>query len=317
MGTDESRPKPLRNTPDHERSQLGQSFTILVSQDEGRMLSVRRHRARNIEWQEFLLPDGTRYFSSPTLHIVADLRNTEKLDAITTFLFGRDTGILPPPEWELWIRDASESTREFIPLKAWIHHGERMLVFVRPASDLGDLVNENIDRMESEYQYWLFMMSHPVHSFLSPRSVSDAIDALTWIYTSRLVMSTYAFPPPFSQEECQELLTQLRSFSHMSGQAMSLVRVVSTVLVRVVAWKQGRHWSPVTCQDPKSINNDNVPLTGFSHLRIAGDHIYSFVCSAFPIISSDHCVIQVSARELAYVAVVLPILCLSLARWFA
>ncbi|KAI9508967.1 hypothetical protein F5148DRAFT_821984 [Russula earlei] len=277
-GTDELRRKTLENTSTHGQSQPAQSFTILVSQDEGPMLPVQRCRFTNIEWQEFLLPDGTRYFSNPTLHIVADidLRKTERLDAITRFLDGSETEILPLPGWELWLRDAN-----------------RLVAFEHPGSDLGELMNEDIERMESEYQYWLFVISHPVHALLPPDTVFEAIDVLTWMYTGRLVLSAYASPPPFSQEECQELLTQLRSSSHMSGKRMSLVRtrVVSTVLVRVVAWRQGRHWDSVTRQD--SPKNNDVPSTGLSHLRV------SFVCS-FPTVSLHDYVVNLSAREVAY-----------------
>jgi hypothetical protein len=82
-----------------------------------------------------------------------------------------------------------------------------------------------------EFQYWSFMVSHPAHALLPSESVSEAIDVLTWSYTGmllptslsvlpfirlvsdRLLPSPHPSLPPFSQEECQELLTLLRSFS--------------------------------------------------------------------------------------------------------
>jgi hypothetical protein len=82
-----------------------------------------------------------------------------------------------------------------------------------------------------EFQYWSFMMSHPAHALLPSESVSEAIDVLTWSYTGmlipafssvspfirlasdRLLPSPHPSLPPFSQEECQELLILLRSFS--------------------------------------------------------------------------------------------------------
>lgn len=106
-------------------------------------------RFASLGWQEFLLPDGTRYFSNSTLHIVTDvdLRNAERLDAITTFLDGRDTDVLPPPEWESWLRDVSgpTTTTAFVPLRAWVHHGARMVLFERPSSDPGEIMNKYVD----------------------------------------------------------------------------------------------------------------------------------------------------------------------------
>jgi hypothetical protein len=76
------------------------------------------------------------------------------------------------------------------------------------------------------------MMTHPAHALLPSESVTEAIDVLTWSYTGpftflilfcilffiflasdRLLPSSHPFQPPFSQEECQELLTLLRSFN--------------------------------------------------------------------------------------------------------
>ena len=101
----------------------------------------------SLGWQEFLLPDGARYFSNSTLHVVTDvdLRNTERLDVITTFLDGRDPDVLPPPEWELWLRDASESTTASFLVKAWVHQKARMVLFERPSSDPGEIVNKDFD----------------------------------------------------------------------------------------------------------------------------------------------------------------------------
>jgi hypothetical protein len=104
-------------------------------------------------WNEFLLPDGVRYFSNATLHTVTDvdLSNAEKLDAITTFLEGHDTEVLPPPDWELWLREASGPTTAFIPLKAWVHHGARMVLLERPSSDPGEIMNKGADSKLPKY----------------------------------------------------------------------------------------------------------------------------------------------------------------------
>lgn len=110
------------------------------------MWPVPMRRFTSMGWQENVLPDGSRYFSNPTLHVVTDidLRNSERLDAVTSFLEGGDMDILPPQGWELWLRDAGESTT-FIPAKAWVHHGTRMVLFKRPSSDPGEVMHKDVD----------------------------------------------------------------------------------------------------------------------------------------------------------------------------
>jgi hypothetical protein len=123
--------------------------SIFDPQTEGPLWLVPMRRFASLGWQEFSLPDGALYFSNTTLHTVTDvdLRNAERLDAIRTYLEGRDTEVLPPPEWELWLRDASasRSTTAFIPFKAWVHHGARMVLSERPSSDPGEIINKGVD----------------------------------------------------------------------------------------------------------------------------------------------------------------------------
>ena len=111
------------------------------------MWPVPMRRFASTGWQEIVLPDGSRYFSNSTLHVVTDidLRNSERLDAVMTFLEGHDMDILPPQGWELWLRDASESTTTFIPAKAWVHHETRVVLFDRPSSDPGEVINKDVD----------------------------------------------------------------------------------------------------------------------------------------------------------------------------
>jgi hypothetical protein len=98
-------------------------------------------------WQKIPLSDGARYFSNPTLHVVTDvnLRNAEGLDVITSFLDGGDSEVLPPLDWELWLRDASQPTTTSFLLKALVHHVAWMVLFERPSSDLGEIINRDID----------------------------------------------------------------------------------------------------------------------------------------------------------------------------
>ena len=73
------------------------------------------------------------------------------------------------------------------------------------------------------------MESHPAHASLPHSARSDALDALTWSYTGRfsftssprfkstqkfpdcLLPSVRPAPPPFSQDECQELIKLLET----------------------------------------------------------------------------------------------------------
>lgn len=137
----------VKNPPNYGHMEPTQSVSVLVPQNEGPMWLVPMRQFTSLGWQEILLPDGARYFVNPTLHVVTDidLRNAERLDAITTFLDGRGSEVLPPPEWELWLRDASEPTTILIPLKAWVHHGVRMVLSERPSSDPGEVMNKDID----------------------------------------------------------------------------------------------------------------------------------------------------------------------------
>lgn len=291
--TDETRPllqpstTPFKNIPIYGQAEPAQSISIFAPQNGDHLWPVPMRPFASIGWQELVLPDGSRYFSNSTLHVVTDidLRTSERLDAVMTFLEGRDTDILPPQGWELWLRDAGESTTTFIPAKAWVHHGSRMVLFERPSSDPGEVIHKDVDKNDMEYQYWSYMVSHPAHVLLPPASVSEAIDVLTWSYTDRLLPSSHPTPPPFSQEECQQLITLLRSFNHLSAQTVSVVRtrVVSKVLLRIAAWRQGRPLGDAIHQDSRG----NDPPTRVPFRRTAGDFIVSLLCLGLPYLFLD------------------------------
>lgn len=76
------------------------------------------------------------------------------------------------------------------------------------------------------------MEAHPAHTSLPLNSRSEAMDVLTWAWTGmskhsmffpfthafssdRLLPSHRTVPAPFTQEECQELMSLLRSFGGM------------------------------------------------------------------------------------------------------
>ncbi|KAJ6518085.1 hypothetical protein C8R47DRAFT_1062635 [Mycena vitilis] len=90
----------------------------------------------------------------------------------------------------------------------WVDHAKRE---VSAAEDVVGLE----DHLDMEYRYWAFMESHPAHAALSFAARREAMDVLTWAWTDRLLPpQQLPFPPPFTQNECQELLGLLRSFAH-------------------------------------------------------------------------------------------------------
>ena len=146
--------------------------------------------------------------------------------------------------------------------------------------------------------YWSVYFPHVILSFI-------------FLALDRLLPSPLPSIPPFSREECQELLTLLRSFnrelSHgdhdsltyislpdLSAQTVSVLRtrVVSKVLAHIgkvwltytlpgliyfclAAWRKGRFGVGATFQN--SWRNHNGPSARTPFLRTTGD-IISFVC---------------------------------------
>jgi len=82
------------------------------------------------------------------------------------------------------------------------------------------------------------MENHPAHTALPVKAKSEAMDVLNWAWTGmpffrgcsvdanffvqdRLLPSQSSIPPPFTQEECQELMALLRSFNN--GKIVSIM----------------------------------------------------------------------------------------------
>lgn len=127
------------------------------------------------------------------------------LQAVTAYLDKKvpDETNVPPEGWEIWLRDEAGSYREFAPVKCWVNHGAKSLSFQPPSASSGSSAT-NDDRelqvvsqyaqimypphseLDHEYRYWTFMEMHPSHSPLPYNAYSEALDALTWSYTSML-----------------------------------------------------------------------------------------------------------------------------------
>ena len=109
-------------------------------------------------WSEHILPDNSVYYSHNVHHIVteADLRNSKKLESVTEFLDQKRPSdpILPPHGWELWLRDNSKLPYEFIPVRCWISHRDRLLTLESPTAPAGEAA---IGLSEDDREYLSFL----------------------------------------------------------------------------------------------------------------------------------------------------------------
>jgi len=76
------------------------------------------------------------------------------------------------------------------------------------------------------------MEAHPAHNSLPANAKIEAMDMLTWACTDRAV------PAAYTQEECQELMTLIRSFGDDPDDHEIETRIVSNVFRRVAHWRQ-------------------------------------------------------------------------------
>ncbi|KAJ7737807.1 hypothetical protein DFH07DRAFT_905704 [Mycena maculata] len=140
-----------------------------------------------------------------------------------------------------------------------------------------------------EYRYWAFMESHPAHAALPFAARREAMDVLTWAWTDRLLPPQHLpLPPPFTQNECQELLGLLRSFGDAPQadtgiQSIVLTRIVSRILLRVAHWRQ-HHFRPHKPLPVESSGNHHLrhsaPSPGF--IRTVADVFASIILLGVP-----------------------------------
>ncbi|KAG6901291.1 hypothetical protein C0995_014035 [Termitomyces sp. Mi166 len=185
-------------------------------------------RLSDFGWIEYRLPDGTVYYVHPTRRVTADidLRDDRRLDAINAYFERHGEGASAPAGLELWFREdgVNDGRRLFCPpLRFLVNHGLKMATFDQSSvngeaggSGRAKKVVED-DQLDIEYRYWSFMEAHPAHATLPPNARAEAMDVLTWAWTDRLLPAHHPVPAPFTQEECQELTSLLRSFGELSG----------------------------------------------------------------------------------------------------
>lgn len=284
---DESRPLLSDAGTSKHRSYLASSrgYLEVSPQSPSHATSLNAPRLHELGWLEYHLPDGTFYYVHPTRRITTDinLRVDKLLNAITEYFENSST---PTPSGiahqELWLRDAGTAKKGFVPLKSWVDHHARTVTSDKTAIGKGKKVVEE-DQLDMEFRYWSFMEAHPAHTALPAKARSEAMDVLTWAWTDRLLPSHRAIPSPFSQDECQELMTLLRSFNTDKHDDLGIqTRIVSRILLRVARWRQTyfRPNKPL----PKDVSGGRLQLPTRSRpfRRVILDFVVSCICLGVP-----------------------------------
>ncbi|KJA17727.1 hypothetical protein HYPSUDRAFT_146154 [Hypholoma sublateritium FD-334 SS-4] len=147
-----------------------------------------------------------------------------------------------------------------------------------------DIHKDGVLELDLEFRFWSFLEAHPAHNALPHKAKVEALDVLTWAWTDRLLPSARPIPAPFSQEECQELMTLLRSFhdDHHHDDHGIQTRVVSRILLRVALWRQTyfRPNKPLP-SDAGSVFNE-LPVRRRPFHRTLFDFVVSCLCLGIP-----------------------------------
>ncbi|KAJ3567977.1 hypothetical protein NP233_g6017 [Leucocoprinus birnbaumii] len=251
-------------------------------------------RLHELGWIEYHLPDGTFYYVHPTRRVTTDvnLRTEKMLNAVTTYL-DNECKETAPAGCELWLRDSSvdrsssssssgRPRKSFEPQKCWVNHQTRSVVIDTDQKGGKKRKAPEEDQLDMEYRYWSFIEGHPAHTTLPLNAKTEAFEALSWAWTDRLLPSNQVAPPPFSQDECQELNSLLRSFS--ADQDGIQTRLVARILIRVAMWRQAffRPNKPL----PKDVVSNTYPAVRRRRSIVRGffDVVISVICLGIPYI---------------------------------
>lgn len=191
-------------------------------------------------WIEFSLPDSTVYYVHPTMRVVTDvdLRNNKKLDLVTSYFDDYKDELAPPGGMELWLRERAQKKKRDPPLVGWwIDHKSRSVPSWLPRRGPSGSGRKDEDALDTEYRYWAFLEAHPAHIPLPAKAHEEALNALTWAWTDRLLPSQQATSAPFNQNEYQELTSLLRG-EITSENGMQFTRIVSRIHLRMIHWRQ-------------------------------------------------------------------------------
>ncbi|KAF8139089.1 hypothetical protein EV363DRAFT_1253141 [Boletus edulis] len=194
----------------------------------------------NKGWSEYTHPDGVHYYVNEDNRAITDfdLRSLTKLDEVSNTIDAFDDA---PEGCEMWIRAGSNVKKGWCKQKAggdpavfWVDHRHRRVLSEAPSDDY---VQSGVDdRLDDEHRYWAFIEMHPAHIPMGivENARKDAIDVLHWSYTEHLTTHTHL--PPFSQDECRELIKLLNGPNYPIIPAYTWT--VARILLRVAHWRQ-------------------------------------------------------------------------------
>ncbi|KAK2463729.1 hypothetical protein APHAL10511_004222 [Amanita phalloides] len=252
-------------------------------------------RLRENGWVEIHLPDSYVYYVNPSAHIVADfeLRNERLFQSIMDHLEleqHKDAMESASEGSELWVRDVGNPKRGFIPVRWWVNHKERSVVFdkafdVAVKRKLLKKKKEDEDQLDLEYRYWAFVEAHPSHVILQTRAKQEAYEAINWAMTERLLPSQSPIPAPFSQEECGTLLDLLNRFDDDKNRQVDTAiqtRTIARILLRVAQWRQ-QHFRP-NKPLPKDVTAQTAKAPSYRRPfpRVLLDFTISLLCLGIP-----------------------------------
>ncbi|KIL57234.1 hypothetical protein M378DRAFT_88160 [Amanita muscaria Koide BX008] len=202
-----------------------------------------------------------------------------------------------PEGAELWLRDAGNAKRGFVPVRWWVNHNERSVWFDKAFDEavkrkLLRKKKDDEDQLDLEYRYWSFVEAHPSHVVLRPGAKQEAYEAINWAMTDRLLPTESPIPAPFTQEECSTLLDLLNRFDADQNKANLQVdvaiqtRTIARILIRVAQWRQ-QHFRPnkplpkdVTGKSPQPNYRRPFP-------RVLLDFTISCLCLGIPYLFID------------------------------
>ncbi|KAF9235233.1 hypothetical protein BU15DRAFT_51639, partial [Melanogaster broomeanus] len=143
--------------------------------------------------------------------------------------------------------------------------------------------------LDDEYRYWSFVEMHPAHISrdVVETARQEAMDTLHWSYTDRLLAHPQPIPPPFSQDECQELIKLLNGEADsQSPQPMTAAytRMVARVLLRVAHWRQVhfRPHKPLPRDAPYPLQTTSAPI-----MRTVVEILIGILCLGIPFLFVD------------------------------
>lgn len=85
-------------------------------------------KLHDLGWIEYHLPDGTFYYVHPTRRVTTDvnLRTEKILNSVTVYL--ENVKESAPSGCELWLTDAGNPKKGFVPRKSWVNHQTRSVL---------------------------------------------------------------------------------------------------------------------------------------------------------------------------------------------